>query len=46
MKVFVQSPRCSGLSITQINPDPAEEEGALVGGFAQSIAEVLAPLGR
>ena len=45
MKVFVQSPKFSGLSITQINPDPAEE-GALVGGFAQSIAEVLAPLGR
>ena len=46
MKVFVQSPKFSGLSITQINPDPAEEEGAVVGGSAESIAEVLAPLGR
>jgi arginase len=46
LKVFVQSPTFSGLTITEINPDHADEEGTLLGAFAESIAEVLAPLGR
>jgi arginase len=46
LKVFVESPKFSGLTITEINPDHADEEGALLGAFAGSIAEVLAPLGR
>jgi arginase len=46
LKLFVQSPRFSGLTITEINPDHADEEGAVLSGFAESIAEVLAPLGR
>jgi arginase len=46
LKVFVQSPKFSGLTITEINPDHADEEGALLGAFAQSIVEVLSPLGR
>jgi hypothetical protein len=46
LKVFVQSPKFAGLTITEINPDHADEEGALLGAFAQSIVEVLSPLGR
>jgi arginase len=46
LKLFVQSPRFSGLTITEINPDHADEEGAVLSGFAESIAEVLASLGR
>ena len=46
LKVFVQSPKFSGLTITEVNPDHADEEGVLLRGFAASIAEVLAPLGR
>jgi arginase len=46
LKFFVQSPKFSGLTITEINPDHADEEGALLRGFADSIAEVLAPVGR
>jgi hypothetical protein len=34
------------LTITEINPDHADEEGAVLSGFAESIAEVLASLGR
>jgi arginase len=46
LKMFVQSPKFAGLTITEINPDHAEEEGILLRAFAESIAEVLAPLGR
>lgn len=46
LKLFVQSSKFSGLTITEINPDHADEEGALLRGFAESIAEVLAPVGR
>lgn len=46
LKVFVRSPKLSGLTITENNPDHADEERALLGAFAESIAEVLAPLGR
>ena len=46
LKLFVRSPRFSGLTITEINPDHADVEGAVLRGFAESIAEVLAPLGR
>jgi arginase len=46
VKVFVQSPKFSGLTITEINPDHADEEGAVLRVFAGSIAEVLAPVGR
>ena len=46
LKFFVQSPKFAGLTITEINPDHADEEGALLRGFADSIAEVLAPVGR
>jgi arginase len=46
LKVFVRSPSFSGLTITEINPDHADEEGALLAAFAESIAEILAPLGR
>src|SRR5829696_883075 len=46
LKVFVQSLKFSGLTITEINPDHADEEGVVLGGFAESIAEVLAPIGR
>jgi arginase len=46
LKVFVRSPKLSGLTITENNPDHADEEGALLGAFAESIAEGLAPLGR
>jgi arginase len=46
LKVFVESPRFAGLTITEINPDHADEEGAVLRGFARSIAEVLAPVGR
>jgi len=44
--LFVRSPKFSGLTITEINPDHADEEGALLGAFAESIADVLAPIGR
>jgi arginase len=46
LEAFVRSPGLSGLTITEINPDHADEEGAVLRGFAESIAEVLAPLGR
>jgi arginase len=45
LKLFVQSPRFSGLTITEVNPDHADEEGAILRGFAELIAEVLAPVG-
>jgi arginase len=46
LEAFVQSPKFSGLTITEINPDHADEEGAVLKGFAGSIAGALAPLGR
>jgi arginase len=46
LKVFVRSPKFSGLTITEINPDHADEEGTLLSAFAESIAKVLASLGR
>ena len=46
LKTFVRSPRFCGLTITEINPDHADEQGAVLSGLAESIAEVLAPLGR
>ena len=46
LKAFVRSPKFCGLTITEINPDHADEEGAVLSGFAESIAEVLASLGR
>src|SRR5215211_1970908 len=46
LKAFVRSPKFCVLTITEINPDHADEEGAVLSGFAESIAEVLASLGR
>jgi arginase len=46
LKLFVRSPKFLGLTITEINPDHGDEEGALLGAFAESIADVLAPIGR
>jgi arginase len=46
LRTFVQSPKFSGLTITEINPDHTDEEGTELRGFAESIAGVLASLGR
>jgi len=43
----ISCPRFSGPTITEANPDHhAGEEGGLLRGFAESIAETPAPLGR
>src|SRR5215208_1654531 len=46
LKALVRSPKFFGLTITEINPDHADKEGAVLSSFAESIAEVLASLGR
>lgn len=46
LKVSVQSPKFARLAITEIKPDHADEEGALLGAFTELLAEVLAPIGR
>jgi arginase len=41
LKVFVRSPQCVGLIITEVNPDRTDEEGVLVRTFVEGIAEAL-----
>jgi arginase len=42
LKVFTASPSFAGLTITEFNPDHADEEGTLASGFASEVATALA----
>ena len=42
LEVFVSSPYFAGLTITEFNPDHADEEGALAAVFVRGVADALA----
>jgi arginase len=42
LEVFVSSPKCLGLTITEFNPDHADEDGALAITFVNGVASALA----
>jgi arginase len=42
LEVFVSSPQFAGLTIAEINPDHADEEGRLATTFVESLVKVLA----
>jgi arginase len=42
LEVFVASPRFAGLSLAEINPDHADEEGTLATTFVESLVKVFA----
>ena len=42
LKVFVSSPKCAGLTITEFNPDHADEDGVLAAAFVEGVASALA----
>ncbi len=45
LAVFVSSPQFAGLSIAEINPDHADEEGTLASTFVDSLVNVFAARG-
>jgi arginase len=45
LEVFVSSPQFAGLSIAEINPDHADEEGTLASTFVGSLVDVFAARG-
>ncbi len=44
LEVFASSPRFAGLTITEFNPDHADEEGTLAAVFTSELAAALAGL--
>lgn len=46
LEVFVGSPKCMGLTITELNPDHADEDGVLVATFVERLADALANTDR
>ena len=42
LEVFVSSPGCAGITITEFNPDHADEENVLAATFVEGIARALA----
>jgi hypothetical protein len=42
LEVFVSSPKCAGLTITEFNPDHADEDGVLAATFVEGVASALA----
>lgn len=42
LEVFVASPQFAGLSLAEINPDHADEEGTLAATFVESLVRVFA----
>ena len=42
LEVFVSSPQCAGLTITEFNPDHADEDGVLAAAFVEGVVSVLA----
>jgi arginase len=42
LEVFVSSPKCAGLTISEFNPDHADEDGALAAAFVQGVVSALA----
>ncbi len=45
LEVFASSPHFAGLTITEFNPDHADEEGALAASFASEVAVALGQQG-
>ena len=41
LEVFVSSPQCAGLTITELNPDHADEDGVLAATFVEGVASAL-----
>lgn len=46
LEVFVSSPKCAGLTITEFNPDHADEGGILAATFVEGVASALASTKR
>jgi arginase len=42
LEVFLSSPKCAGLTITEFNPDHADEDGVLATTFVEGVANALA----
>lgn len=42
LEVFVSSPKCVGLTITEFNPDHADEDGIFVAAFAEGVVSAFA----
>ena len=42
LRVFAASPGFAGLTVTEFNPDHADEEGELAQGFVEGLARALA----
>jgi len=42
LEVFVSSPKCAGLTITEFNPDHADENGVLAATFVEGVVTALA----
>jgi arginase family enzyme len=42
LEVFVSSPQFAGLTIAEINPDHADEQGTLASIFIESLVRVFA----
>lgn len=46
LEVFVSSPKCAGLTIAELNPDHADEDGVLAATFVEGVASALASTKR
>ena len=42
LEVFVSSPKCVGLTITEFNPDHADEDGVFVATFVEGVVSAFA----
>ena len=42
LEVFVSSPKCVGLTITEFNPDHADEDGVFVATFVEGLVSAFA----
>ena len=42
LEVFASSPHFAGLTLTEFNPDHADEEGTLAATFVRDVADALA----
>jgi arginase len=46
LEVFVSSPKCVGLTITEFNPDHADEDGVFVATFVEGVVSAFARVKR
>ena len=44
LEVLLKSPKCAGLTLTEINPDHGAEDGSTIQRFAQDLSRLLAQL--